>query len=179
MAGVSLEFILMLGYAISLALIALLLELAARHACRRSIGTSTAGFTYHADRDIWRCPEDQHLFPIFSDSAKGVVIYRAPAAACNSCRSKAACTDSDRGREIEHRDRKGIEYGMMRFHRAVSLTLLVLATLILIIELFRVKSLYPRLVLASVLLLFCLAIQRICANLFSSEFLMEEGRLSS
>src|SRR5271155_4679829 len=100
MAGVSLEFVLMLGYAVSLAFIALLLESAARHAHRRSLGASTAGFTYHPDRDIWRCPQDQHLFPIFSDTARGAVIYRAPAAVCNSCRSKAACTDSDHGREI-------------------------------------------------------------------------------
>ena len=166
MVGFPLEFILMLGYAISLAFIALVLEWAARHAHRRSIGASTAGFTYHADRDIWRCPQDQHLFPIFSDSAKGVVVYRAPATACNSCRSKAACTDSDQGREIEQRDLKGIEYGMMRFHRAMSLMLLVLASLILIIEIFRVRGLYPQLMLASVLTLFGFIIERLCSKLF-------------
>jgi hypothetical protein len=166
MAGVSLEFLLMLGYAVSLALVALLLELAARHAHRRSLGASTAGFTYHADRDIWRCPEDQHLFPIFSDSARGAVIYRAPADVCNSCRSKAACTDSDHGREIERRDLGSVESGMKRFHRTMSLTLLVLASLILLVELFRISGLYPRLVLASVLTLFCLIAQRLSANLF-------------
>jgi hypothetical protein len=48
----------MLGYAVFLALIALLLELAARHAHRRSLSISTVGFTYHPDRDIWRCPEE-------------------------------------------------------------------------------------------------------------------------
>ncbi|WP_263366532.1 hypothetical protein [Edaphobacter bradus] len=165
MSGVSLEFILMLGYAVSLAFIALLLEWAARHAHRRSVGASTVGFTYHADRDIWICPQDQHLFPVFSDSAKGVVIYRAPATACNTCRSKAACTDSDHGREIERRDLDGLEFGMKRFHRAMSLTLLVLASLILVIELFRAGGLYPRIVLVSVLTLFCLIAQRLSANL--------------
>jgi hypothetical protein len=165
MAGVSLEFILMLGYAVSLAFIALFLECAARYAQRRSLATSTAGFTYYPERDIWRCPQDQHLFPIFSDSAKGVVIYRAPAAACNSCRSKAACTDSDHGREIEQRSLYGIEYGMQRFHRAMSLTLLLLASLILIVELFRTGRLYPRIILISVLALFLLIIQRLCSNL--------------
>jgi hypothetical protein len=89
MARVSLQFILMLGYAVSLAFIALLLEWAARYAHRRSLGASTIGFTYHPERDIWRCPQDQYLFPIFSISAKGVLIYRAPAAACNSCRPLA------------------------------------------------------------------------------------------
>ncbi len=165
MAGVSLEFVLMLGYAVSLAFIALLLEWAARRAHRRSLGASTAGFTFHPDRDVWRCPQDQHLFPIFSDSAKGVVIYRAPASACNSCRSKAACTDSDHGRQIERRDLSGLEFGMQRFHRAVSLTLLVLASLILIVELLRASGLYPRITLTSVLMLFCLIVQRVYRNL--------------
>jgi hypothetical protein len=155
----------MLGYAAALAVIALLLEWAARHAHRRSLRASTSGFTYHAERDIWKCPQDQHLFPIFSDSSKGLVIYRAPAAACNSRRRKAACTDSDHGREIERRNVSGLVYGMERFHRAMSLTLLVLASLILIVELFRISGLYPRIVLLSILALFCLVSQRLCTNL--------------
>jgi len=158
------EFILMLAYAVSLALIALLLELAGRHAHRRSLGAATDGFTYHADRDIWRCPQDQHLFPIFSDTARGAVIYRAPAEACNACRSKAACTDSNNGREIQRRDLNGLEYGMQRFHRAMSLTLLVLASLILVIELFRAVGLYPRVLLVLVLTLLGLIIQRLSVN---------------
>ena len=164
-AGVSLEFFLMLGYAISLAFIALLLEWAARHAHRRSLGVSTAGFTYHGDRDIWSCPRDQHLFPIFSDSTRGTVIYRASADACNACPSKVACTDSTNGREIERRDLKGVEYGMQRFHRAMSLMLLVLASLMLVVELFRAGGLYPRMVLLAILAVFCLIVQRLCTNL--------------
>ena len=44
---------------------------------------------------------------------------------------------------------------MKRFHCAVSLTLLALASLILFVELFRTGGLYPRIVLASTLTLFC------------------------
>jgi hypothetical protein len=165
MAGVPLEYILMLGYALSLALIALLLEWAGRHAHRRSLGVSTVGFTYHPDRDIWRCPQDQHLFPVFSEPSRGSVIYRAPAEACNACRSKVACTDSNHGREIERGNLSELEYGMKRFHRAVSLTLLVLASLILVVELLRTSGLYPRIVLASTLTLFCVLIQHLSAKL--------------
>lgn len=168
MAGVSLECTLMLGYALSLALIALVLEWAAGHAHRRSLGRSTAGFTYHPDRDIWRCPRDQHLFPVFSDSARGRVIYRAPAATCNACPSKAACTDSSHGREIEQINLSELEYGMKRFHRAVSLTLLVLASLILVVELFRTGGLYPRIALVSALTVFCGVIQHLSAKLSQS-----------
>lgn len=162
---VSLEYLLMFGYAVSLALIALVLELAARYAHRRSLETATVGFTYHADRDIWQCPRDQHLFPVFSDHAKGLVVYRAPASACNSCPSKAACTDSDNGREVERRIPNGLEYGMQRFHRAMSLMLLVLANLILAVELFRVAGLYPRLALLIVFTAFCLLVTRLASDL--------------
>lgn len=168
MPRVSLEFLLMLGYAIFLGLAALLLELAARHAHRRSLSVSTIGFTYHPERDIWGCPENQHLFPVFSDSAKGTVTYRAPAAACNACRSKAACTDSNEGRQIERRTGDGLEFGMQRFHRAVSLTLLVLASLILAVEFFRVSGAYPRTALAVVFMLFCAILRRLSNALCST-----------
>jgi heme A synthase len=154
MAGVSLECILMLAYALALALNALVLEWVAGHAHRRSLRVSTAGFTYHPDRDIWRCPRDQHLFPVFSDSLRGTVIYRAPASACNACPSKAACTDSNHGREIE-RNLADVEHGMKRIHRAFSFTLLVLASVILVVELFRSDGIYARTVLIIVLILFC------------------------
>lgn len=160
-----LECVLLFGYAIALALIALLLEMAARHAHRRSLETATVGFTYHPERDVWKCPRDQHLFPVFSDHAKGVVVYRAPASACNSCRSKPACTDSDNGREIERRIPNGLEYGMQRFHRAMSLTLLVLASLILAVELFRAPGIYLRLAIFTVFILFCLAIRQLAGDL--------------
>ena len=165
MAGIPLESIVMLGYAVLLGLIAVLLEWAARHAHRRSVAASTAGFSYHPEHDIWRCPRDQHLFPVSSDSARGKVIYRAPAEACNACPSKAACTDSNHGREIERSDLSQVEHGMKRFHRAVSLTLFALASLILVVELFRTVGLYARIVLASTLAIFCIMIQRLSAKL--------------
>lgn len=161
MPNMSIEFVLMLGYAVLLAFIALGLEFAARHAHRRSLSMRTAGFTYHRERDIWQCPEEQHLFPVFSDPTKKVTVYRAPAAACNVCRSKPACTDSDAGREIERRDLDGLQYGMQRFHRAFSLTLLVLASLILIIEFCRSTGIYSRAILGSVFTLFCLTLWRL------------------
>jgi hypothetical protein len=164
MPGLSLECMLLVAYSFLLAVIALLLEWIAGHAHKRSIAMSTAGFTYHADRDIWRCPKDQHLFPVFSDSARGKVIYRAPASACNACPSKGACTDSDRGREI-HNNLGNVESGMKEFHRAVSLTLLLLASSALGVELFRIEGLFPRVLVASALVLFCLIMWRLAAKL--------------
>lgn len=153
MAGFSMELVLAAGYAVFLAGAALVLEIMARHMHQKSLQISTVGFTYHADRDIWSCPRDQHLFPIFSDLNHGKVIYRAPASACNSCRSKAACTDSTTGREITRMTNESIESGMLRFHRCFSLMLLALAGLIVIVELFRSHALHPRVLLAGMLLL--------------------------
>lgn len=165
MAGASLEFFLMLGYAISLALIALLLECASRHAHRRSLRTTTAGSTYHPDRDLWRCLRTS----IYSRSSlipQRASLSTALPTACNSCRSKAACTDSNHGREIERRDLKSVEFGMKRFHHAMSITLLVLACLILGVEAIRDSGLYPRIILIAALTMFCVIIQRLSAKLF-------------
>jgi hypothetical protein len=162
------EFVLALVYAIFLAVLAFLLELAARHAHRRSLTVSTIGFTYHPERDIWRCPEDQHLFPIFADTIKGTVVYRAHAETCNACRSKSACTDSERGRSIERKNPGSLQYGMERFHRGVSLTLLILASLILAVEICRASGFYPRAVLAATLLFVGALVIR-----FSTELLQE------
>jgi hypothetical protein len=82
--------------------------------------------------------------------------------------SKAACTDSNDGRTIEVNTLRGVEHGMKRFHRAVSVTLLALASLIVLVELFRTAGLYPRITLASILTMFCLVILRASANLYRS-----------
>jgi len=155
MHNISLEYVLALGYAVFLLAVALLLEVVARYAHQRSLRMSTVGFTYRPDSDTWRCPEDQHLFPVFSDPVKGSVTYRAPAAACNACRSKAACTDSSSGREIERKSAPSLQYRLQHFHRGLSLTLLVLANLILAVEILRTNGFYPRSLLVVVLILFC------------------------
>lgn len=165
MYGLSIEYILLLGYAIFIALIALVLEQVARHAHKRSATISTVGFTYHPDRDIWQCPQDKHLFPVFSDSVKKNVVYRAPADICNSCPSKAACTDSNNGRTIERKDLESLQYGMQRFYRAISLTLLTLAGLILAVEAWRTSGFYPRLILIVVFFLFGLLALRLFSAL--------------
>jgi len=155
MHNISLEYVLALGYAVFLLAVALLLEVVARYAHQRSLRMSTVGFTYRPDSDTWRCPEDQHLFRVFSDPVKGSVTYRAPAAACNACRSKAACTDSSSGREIERKSAPSLQYGMRYFHRGFSLTLVVLANLILAVEILRTNGFYARSLLVVVLILFC------------------------
>jgi heme A synthase len=162
---VSIEFVLMLSYAVILAGAAFLLERLARHAHKRSLRISTVGFTYHPDRDIWRCPEKQHLFPVFTDFTKKTIIYQAPASACNACKRKEACTDSKDGRQVERQTSEDLEYGMQRFHRVFSITLLVLASLLLVIDMFEPAGIYPRIGLTVVLLMFLISLQRLVRSL--------------
>jgi hypothetical protein len=166
MGSGSQEWLVMLGYAVFLGVIALLLEWAARHSHRRSLAASAMGFTYHSARDVWSCPRNQPLFPVISNPEQGLVIYRAAADTCNCCESKAACTDSSDGREIERRDSQGLEFAMKRFHSAMSLTMLALGGIILTVALLRAHAQVPRIALASILAIFCLIARRVAMSLF-------------
>ncbi len=57
-------------------------------------------FTYHPERDVYRCPGGTDL--PFKHHAYGprVSKYQADAATCNACPLKARCTESDQGRIV-------------------------------------------------------------------------------
>jgi hypothetical protein len=50
---------------------------------------------------------------------------------------KQICTESDTGREIEHNPDSWLESQLSRFHRGISLSLLLLAELLLVAEMIR------------------------------------------
>jgi len=58
-------------------------------------------FAYDAERDEYRCPDGQILRRRKTKHTEGVVVYRADAATCNACPLKAACTESNRGRQVQ------------------------------------------------------------------------------
>lgn len=134
MSAVHPEVVLAAGYAIFLFAIALGLELTANVSYRRSKRMRTLGFEYHRTSDRWRCPEGQHLTRYAVDHQFKIVRYRAPAHICNGCERKPDCTDSDHGREIVSAPDKWLQTEIGRFHRGMSLVLLVLAAAILAIE---------------------------------------------
>jgi hypothetical protein len=57
-------------------------------------------FTYDAERDEYRCPDDQTLRRFTVKNGDEVVVYRAAATACNACPLKPDCTASDDGRQV-------------------------------------------------------------------------------
>ena len=56
---------------------------------------------------------------------------------CNSCPIKNRCTDSDEGRVIEVQRDSWVESELRNFHRGLSLTLSLLADLILVVTILR------------------------------------------
>ncbi|MDA0165009.1 hypothetical protein OM076_32370 [Solirubrobacter ginsenosidimutans] len=128
------EVILAAVYAAALIIGALVLEWLSAHTHRRALRYRTAGFTYHKDHDHWRCPEDEDLWPHEIDEELRLVRYRAKAHVCNACPLKAACTDSDLGREIVRSIDPWPHSEAGRFHRGLSLMLVALALLIVVVE---------------------------------------------
>ena len=150
-AGVHAEVLLAAGYSLFLVGVAASLELLARHSHRRAEQFHVAGFKYHRQLDAWECPTGQSLSRVELDPKRRSVRYRAPSHACNSCPVKSNCTDSDSGREIERHLDSWLESEMGRFHRGISLALLLLAGLILAAEIARHDTLQELLVLGGML----------------------------
>jgi len=134
---IDIEVVLATGYAALLIAIAFGLEILARHAHRRSERWRVAGFWYRREHDVWECPAGERLVRVSFDHGSGLARYRAPARACNACSLKPLCTDSPHGREIEHQPDAWLQSELARFHRGMSLTLLLLAAAWLAAEMFR------------------------------------------
>jgi hypothetical protein len=136
-SGVHVEVVLAAGYAIFLVGVAVVLELLARHSHQRSEHYRNSGFVYLRNMDLWECPAGRQLTRLEVDYERRIARYRAPADACNACSLKNNCTDSDEGRLLESRLDSWVESELSRFHRGISLALLLLATIILVAETIR------------------------------------------
>jgi hypothetical protein len=150
--GVHTEVVLAASYAIFLTTVAVGLELLARHSHKRSERYRNSGFTYFRDRDAWECPAGQQLLRQETHFERRIIHYRAPAEACNRCALKNNCTDSNEGRLLESHLDSWIESELRRFHRGISVVLLLLAAIILSAEAVRHSARYELLVIVSLLL---------------------------
>jgi len=150
--GLHVEVLLALVYALLLAAVAFVLELVARRSQKRAADYRLSGFVYFRDLDYFECPAGHQLVQLETDHHRRITSYRAPASACNSCSLKLNCTDSEEGRVLEKRWDTWIESEIRRFHRGISITLLLLATVMLLTEIFRYPEQGDRKVLALLLL---------------------------
>lgn len=135
--GIQPEVFLVSGYAIFLLSFAIGLDLLARHSHVRSERYRTAGFTYHPSHDAWICPEDEILLRSEVDHGRRLIRYRGRPQICNHCPSKADCTDSDEGREVVRAMDPWPHSEAGRFHRGISLAVVLIAGLILAAEAIR------------------------------------------
>jgi hypothetical protein len=135
--GIHPEVFLASGYAIFLLGFAIGLDLLARHSHVRSERYRTTGFTYHPSHDAWICPEDEILMRSEVDHARRLIRYRGRPQICNHCPSKADCTDSDEGREVVRAMDPWPHSEAGRFHRGISLTVALIAGLLLAAETIR------------------------------------------
>lgn len=149
--GVHIEVVLAGGYALFLVSVALVLEYLARHSHRRSEHYRNSGFVYKRKLDVWECPTGHHLTRLETDFERRIARYRAPAHKCNVCHCKKDCTDSDDGRLLESRLDAWLQSELRRFHRGISLVLLLLAVLILAVEMVWHHDVRDWLVLAGLL----------------------------
>ena len=138
--AVNIEVILTGSYAMLLVGVAAVLEFVARHVHRRSGNYRNSGFVYRTKMDVWQCPSGHHLTREQTDFERKIAHYRAPAHKCNCCPIKKDCTDSNDGRRLEVRLDAWLESELSRFHRGISLALLLLATLFLGAEMFRCQG---------------------------------------
>jgi len=150
--GVHIEVMLAGGYALLLVGVAVILEIVARHAHHRSEHFRNSGFIYKKNMDVWECPTGHHLTREQTDFERKIALYRAPAHKCNACHCKKDCTDSDDGRLLESRLDAWLQSELNRFHRGISLALLLLAVLILAAEMFEYHTAREWLVLLVLLL---------------------------
>jgi len=150
--GVHLEVFLALAYALFLMGVAFLLERLARRSQKRGEGYRHSGFIYFRDLDYWECPAGHQLVQLHTDHQRRITTYRAPASACNSCSLKLNCTDSNEGRLLERRLDTWLESELCKFHRGISLALLLLAGTILLAEAFRFPQPRDRQALVALLL---------------------------
>ena len=150
--GIHIEVLLAGGYALLLVGVAVILEFVARHAHHRSEHFRNSGFTYKKELDVWQCPTGIHLTREQTDFQRKIAYYRAPAHKCNGCHAKGACTDSADGRVLESRLDAWLQSELNRFHRGISLALLLLAVLILAVEMFEHQNACDWLVLLVLLL---------------------------
>jgi len=131
--GVATETFLAAGYGLFLVVVALVLDVLARHSHRRSALYRTAGFTYHEHLDAWDCPEGERLHRIETDMHQRLARYRARAHVCNACPRKGDCTDSDTGREITRALDPWPHSEAGRFHRVIAIAIVCFGILVIVV----------------------------------------------
>jgi len=148
------EVLILGGYAVLLLAVAAALDVLAQHTQRRSELYRTAGFEYLPHHDAYSCSENEMLWPMEFDEEHSLLRYRAKPSVCNACPVKPDCTSSPLGREITRPVAPWPHSEAGRFHRGISMVLVVLAGLLVLIG--GVRNLQPATLVLVLPLLFAI-----------------------
>jgi hypothetical protein len=118
---VELEAWLILAYGLLVLAGARLFETLAKVHFERARRYAERGFEYVADLDHYECPQGERLALHLVDDDNRLAVYRAPAASCNGCPSKASCTPHDEGRHLYRSLAEWAETDIGHFHQWLSL----------------------------------------------------------
>lgn len=165
MNEIRIEVWLAAGYSVFLVTVAAVLERLALGCHRRGHRLHTFGFTYRREVDAWQCPAQQFLTRRTIENERKLVVYEAPARACNGCALKPHCTSSDSGREIVAPPDNWLQTRIGRFHRGLSLSLCVLAGFLLTVEFVRCHGSAEHVLLAAVVVLITAFAKRLAVEL--------------
>ena len=119
--------VLLLAYLVVLWLASWVLESLARRHFHRAQRYAHTRFAYDVELDRYECPQGELLTLHTFDDRNKLAIYKAPAASCNQCVLKAFCTTRDEGRHVFRTLTEFHETDIGRFHRWLSLIILVVA----------------------------------------------------
>jgi hypothetical protein len=125
--SLDLTLALLLTYVLALWTGGWVLELLARSHFHRAQTSSHAGFAYDVELDRYECPQGELLTLHTFDDRNKLAIYKAPASSCNECALKQFCTPRDEGRRVYRSLAEFHETDVGRFHRWLSLIILVVA----------------------------------------------------
>jgi hypothetical protein len=127
--GVRLELtlLLLLAYLIALWSGGWALEVLARAHFRRAKRHAHTGFAFDDELDRYECPQGEWLTLHTLDDRNKLALYKAPATSCNACALKPFCTPHNEGRHVYRSLAEFHETDVGRFHRWLSLTMLVMS----------------------------------------------------
>jgi len=125
--AIDLGLALLLAYVLALWAGGWALERLARVHFHRADRQAHAGFAYDVELDRYECPRGELLPLLRHDERARVSVYKAPAESCNACALKDFCTPHDEGRHVYRTLAEFHETDLGRFHRRLSLIILLVA----------------------------------------------------
>lgn len=128
---------LILSYVVAVFLGARVLEALARAHFARADRLEREGFRYDQEADHYECRDGARLSRLALDEGNQVAVYRAPPSRCGGCPHKSSCAPHHEARQIHRSLAAWTETDVGRFHRCLSLVMIVAASVLSAVALVR------------------------------------------